>query len=192
MEQSPRVRSVLSTAGWVNSVVTAMLLFAVAVLATKVTAGTKFKIPGTEAELELKHAWMVFAAFTVGHLYVAVLFKKSCEALFYQEHQNAKATWEDLTRDGPLFFRGLMPRNVPADGSPIVQMDSSDPTTWLAHLAAILFFVAIVPFERSAPLGMIAAPTLTVINWTLGSHWVIAASELTLETSKARVLRDIA
>jgi hypothetical protein len=101
MDGSVASKAVIDTARLVNKVVSAELLLALAIVVTRLSAGDKFRIPGTVTEIQTKYAWIVFAAFSVGHLYVTILFRRACGTLFYTEHQNARATWEELTKTGP-------------------------------------------------------------------------------------------
>lgn len=70
-------------------------------------------------------------------------------------------------------------------GFRLYQMDFSDPTTWLAHAAGLAIFFAVLRWRGAkwrVRIGTcIAAIFLTVMNWMIGSNWVVAASELSLE-----------
>ncbi len=187
MPESVESKAVLSTASWINSLVCTALTISLVVCATKLTAGSKFKIPGIDTEFNTDYTWMIFAAFTIAHWYVTVLFIKSCRTLFREDYQNAKLTWEELSHNGPLLFRGLMPRLLPERGR-IAIMRWDDLTTWLAHGGAILFIAGMIPFSKFAFLDILRALIITFINWTLGSSWVIAASELTCEQGRTRLL----
>ena len=66
-------------------------------------------------------------------------------------------------------------------------MDDSDPTTWLAHGAAVLVFLAIARFRGVrwfVRLGTCLAGLLVmIVNWEIGSKWAITASFLKLVAS---------
>lgn len=187
MAESIASKAVISTATWIDKLVSTALVVAIVVVATKITAGAKFKIPGIDVEFDTGYTWVIFTAFTLAHLYVTVLFIKACRTLFRTDYTNAKPTWEELTRSGPLLFRGLMPRLLPQNGR-IAVMRWDDPTTWLAHGGAVLFFAAIIPFSSFSLLSIATALIITLVNWILGSNWVIAASELTCDPGKTRLL----
>lgn len=188
MNDSLASRAVLDDARLVNIVVVAEVLLALAIVATRLTAGDKFTIPGTVTSLQTKYAWIVIAAFSVGHIYVTILFRRACGRLFFTEHQNAKPSWEELTSVGPFFFRQLRPRHVPSGGF-VAWMDRKDLTSWLAYGSGILLFCSMFPFKHPTIVEATASIILTWLNWTLGTHWVLAASELTLEIGQTRFLQ---
>jgi hypothetical protein len=66
-------------------------------------------------------------------------------------------------------------------------MDPGDPSTWLAHGAVILMASATIPFKLEAATAIFAfvSVVLSFVNWQIGSHWVIALSELTVPNVKA-------
>lgn len=187
MNDSLASRAVLDDARLVNIVIVTEVMLAVAIVATRLTAGDKFTIPGTVTFLQTKYAWIVIAVFSVGHIYVTILFRRACGKLFFTEHESAKPTWEELTSVGPFFFRQLRPRHVPSGGF-VAWMDRKDLTSWLAYGSAILLFCAMFPFKYPTIVGSIASIILTWLNWTLGTHWVLAASELTCAPGETRFL----
>ncbi|CAB1084996.1 hypothetical protein D1AOALGA4SA_12493 [Olavius algarvensis Delta 1 endosymbiont] len=187
MGDSTATRNVISLASWINKIIVTGLVFSLAVVASKLTAGATFKVPGTDVQLKTGYAWIVFAVFTVAHAYVTILFVRACRYLFREDHANAKSTWKELSRNGPLFFRDMMPRLL-SDGSRVAIMRWDDMTTWLAHAAAMLIFAAMVPFSNLTTLGFVPAVVLTFINWLLGGKWVIAASELSSKRGMTRLL----
>lgn len=180
-------KSVVSLAGWINTVLVTGLTIAGGVVVTKFCAGSTFKIPGTDVLVGTAHVWILFLPFTLAHLYVALLFIRACRYLFRHDRDNARKVWEELSLEGPLFFRGIMPRLLPL-GRNIARMRRDDLTTWLAHVGAIAFWVAMSPIPQGPALTYAAATALTFINWTIGSNWVIAASELTSDPDVARIL----
>jgi hypothetical protein len=58
----------------------------------------------------------------------------------------------------------------------------------LISLLALLFFAAIIPFSSFSLLSIVTALIITLVNWLLGSNWVIAASELTCDQGRAKLL----
>jgi len=73
------------------------------------------------------------------------------------------------------------------------EMSRSDPTTWLANVSAALVFVAVVPFGPISWFTLIfvaVAAAIVQVNWTVGSHWVIALSESSEDFSNIGNSRD--
>jgi hypothetical protein len=84
----------------------------------------------------------------------------------------------------------MIPRHFTGSGPAV--MSFADPTTWLVHGAAILFFVSLIPWVRFSQLTCLSispAVGLTFVNWMIGSQWAIAASELKRNANESTYLR---
>ncbi|UIE40243.1 hypothetical protein [Leptodesmis sichuanensis] len=52
-------KAVISTATWIDKLVSTALVVAIVVVATKITAAAKFKIPGIDVEFDTGYTWGV-------------------------------------------------------------------------------------------------------------------------------------
>ena len=168
----------------------------------KLTGQHTFVFRGVQ--VGIGHFWLIVLALTFAHAYETHLFIQSAANLFHhQEHDVSARAWNALVRNGPLFFRGLLPRldytDVQVGGGEVVRlykMNPDDPTTLLVHVAAIACFISMVRFRKTnwrvRIATFVAALLLTMGNWTIGSNWAVAASELKLEDkSESYVLKGI-
>lgn len=189
------IEGLLATAGRLEAVLTTGAALAGIIVFLKLIGKRQFKVWGVE--VDLGYAWVVFCAFTCAHIYIAVRFVQRCLEIFTATEVSNQDAWKALTAGKLLWFDGLIARVeevVTGTGIHLYVMDLSDPTTWLAHIAVVALFVAILRWReatwnvRVASLG--AALVLSIVNWMVGSNWIIAASELSLEDpSKSTYLR---
>src|SRR5262249_36113878 len=135
-------------------------------------------------------AWIVFAILTCAHFYATYVFLQSVDEAQAEGHAVAMTVWHKLTTSSLLFFHGLVAR-VSCNPNPfgsipryVCAMSPRDPTTLLAHVAALGLFVAVARWKGErwlVRLGTgVAAAALCVANWTLGAAWAINASLLSL------------
>ena len=127
---------------------------------------------------------------------ILFLFIDACRKAFSSDRENLAETWKELTDMGPLFFRGLLPRlsSVPRPavrlGVEIIPIQRRDPTGWLDYAAAAALFVALIPFGRGTLTEVMATFVVPFANWTIGTRWRLAASELTAEPGQTVVLEQ--
>jgi hypothetical protein len=136
MAETALTKGVVSTAEWINKILAFSLLLAVTLFIAKLLDVTEIEI--AQLDVPIQFAWIAFVVLTVAHLYATLVFVTKCARLFFTDHGKAGTTWDSLTHDGPLFFRGMIPRHFTGNGPTV--MSFADPTTWLVHGAAILFF----------------------------------------------------
>jgi hypothetical protein len=194
----PVVDAVTSSAELLNALLVSGLALAGVIVLLKIVGKDEFEV--WKVPIKLKYAGAVFALFTVAHLYLAVLFIQDAYHIFFEHHELALDAWNTLHGKGFIFFHGMVARvqlnRVYIGGHPAyeVPMDWADPTTWLVHGAAILVFLAIVKWKNAnwklRTITLTSAFLIIVVNWTVGSNWVIAASELTLPQDQAIYLRS--
>jgi hypothetical protein len=83
-------------------------------------------------------------------------------------------------------MRGMRPRILPENGP--APMQPGDVSSWISHIAAIIFFAAIVPWKIKFSCSLICGLIVVYINWLIGSRWAIALSELTVSKEYSYVL----
>jgi hypothetical protein len=180
------MKAIISIAKSIDAVLKIGALLAVAVIVAKMLGVKEIEMPKIEnVKVPVEHAWIAFAALTVAHAYWTVLFVRKSAALYNTERQTAKRTWELLTENGPLFFRGMIPTTFTGTG--IVVRSIRDLPFLVAHAAALTTFAALVPwvaFGQMTWLSIAPAVVLTISNWLIGGYWVISALELNNDDSK--------
>lgn len=178
-----------NTAKWLTWTINSGLVLVLLTVLVKCveTDRIPIQVPVYSISVALENMWVVFTLFTWTHVYFTGLFIQKCYLLFRRadDHHKAEA-WRRLTDGSLLWFNGLKPREYTPDGGPLLpNMDLLDSTAYLALAAAIMFFVAVVRVKNVSwfvKVGtLLAGATLVFVNWVLGTHWVLAASELTVE-----------
>ena len=186
--QDPIVDRLLNSAGFLNG----LLISATAVAgATELIKFVGQKDPAKPdvvkvfgVDIPIGRAWIIFAIFTVGHIYASYVFRQDCWEVMKQSAEIRGVAWQALTGAPLLFFHGLVARLqvVYVNGTPIYNMDESDPTTWLVHGVALLVFIAIIRIRKASwgtRIGTILAGLVIVlINWLVGGGWAVTASML--------------
>lgn len=180
--------AVIENAKWVNRVLSAGLSISGVVLLLRLLGAKEFKWAGIQ--LSTSYAWLVLFILSIAHTYTAYLLVTASHELWLSsEPERCRATFGSLAKTGGLFFRGLIPRRLDRVKKSLVfqiyRMRGDDPTTWISCSAAILAFIAMVPFDLSNLTHFIDRFVLAVIivgfNWCVGTTWVIALSELKAE-----------
>lgn len=187
-QHDPTVDRLLNSAGFINGLLMAATAAAAATVLIKwlgvrdPSKPTTVKVFGVD--IPIGKAWIIFMIFTVGHIYVAYVFRMDCLEVLKQSAEVKIDAWRSLTGASLLFFHGLVSRlkSVVVNGQRIFIMDNSDPTTWLVHGVAILVFAAVVRYRNATwatRIGTIMAPLFVVVfNWPdwgrMGHHCVNA------------------
>ncbi len=139
------------------------------------------------------YAWVLFCLFTIAHYYVASLAINSLHKLWLNSSvEESERTFSQVTRTGNIFVRGLLPRTKhfrTAIGLYLYEMRIDDPTAWVSYLSSVLLMLAMVPFDLSnigtfAIISVLAAYAV-VMNWLIGSNWIVALSELVIPRHKS-------
>ncbi len=197
---NPLTENLLSTASWVNDLLLGGAALALAIVVLKLLGRHEFETH--DIRLSTRQSWLPFALMTGGHAYLAVLLIRAAYKIHFDEPSSAKPAWESLVNSGPLFFRGLLPRvdavqrAIPGDLEvTVIRMDHLDPTTWLAHVGAVLLFFAISTLRRSrwsVRFGTTAAAVLLVVtNWIIGGYEIVAVSQLARGGTQSSFFDDL-
>jgi hypothetical protein len=193
MTHDPLVDRLLASAGFLNSLLIAATAAAGAIVLIKLVAKKDPVTPEVVevfgVDIPIGRAWIVFAIFTVGHIYASYVFRQDCSEIIKKSPDLQIDAWQSLTGASLLFFHGLIARLqvVHIQGHPVFVMDETDPTTWLVHAVALLVFIAIIRIRNASLRTRIgtasAGIVIVILNWLVGGGWAIAAS-LLAESSK--------
>lgn len=178
-------RAVKANAAWIDKVLVSGALIAVSVIFLRLIGGDSLTFQGIK--IPLQHAWAILALVTFLHCYAMVLFVQSARRLWQvADETQCAAAWHELTAEGGLFMRGMQPRLLGANSSTAPM--GNEPATWMTHLCAIALVGAIIPYELTLDWRTFAAIALTVLNWSFGSRWAIALSELSTSKGNSIIL----
>lgn len=183
------VAGLLASAKWINGLLVFGLALAGTIVLLKLSGKTEFEV--FKVKFSTDAAWAVFGLLTLAHVYTAYVFVTDAYELFFLPGIDLPLVWQKLRSADLLFFHRLIARVEPVmiagpRGVPIrlYKMSFSDPTTWLAHGSAILLFMAVIRMRAASWIRRlatsVAAGLIVVVNWYIGGHWVVAASELSL------------
>ena len=146
-------------------------------------------------QVSITNVWLIFfiiCIFTVAHFYTGfLLLVKSTHKMWEANSDELGITaFEKVVETCGIYVRGLIARTQHHKNTPLVyKMDLDDPSALVSHGAAILFILAILPWDfsnlRLFFICFILAIILTIVNWLVGGTWIVALSELTLEHDKA-------
>lgn len=180
--------AVVHNADWVNRVLVSGTGIAGVVVLLKILGHSEFE--WQDVKISVQGAWLVFTLFTFAHGYAAWLLIRSTHTLWASNApKEAEETFLKVSSTGSLFVRGMIPRTkrIQHGDGYIYLMDPKDPSTWLAHGAVILMIAATIPFKLGVATIFLALGSLVLsfVNWQIGSHWVIALSELTVPNDEA-------
>lgn len=173
------VAAVIKRADNINIVIIAGLTIIILSILVRISKGNEFSIK--DISIDLRFLPLIILGITFAHLYTAYVFNSYVRELIYSDIDTSYVFGE-LRRDGPLFFAGLVARLQVLDGpfGPVFLMDHRDPTTILAHVAAIGAFFAMIRWKGRGWGGrfinLIASGVLVVANWLIGGGWAVHAS----------------
>jgi len=142
--------------------------------------------------INTSQAWIPALIFTVAHLYSTILLVGSLRSVWnHSSAEERRRLARETTATGGLFMRGLIARTkvLSKSGGPFIRyrMDIRDPSAWASQLALPILVLAVVPFSLT-PWLLIFIPVAVLFaeaNWTIGSHWAVALSELGSMKSKS-------
>ena len=187
-------KAVISNSKWIDNVLWSGTIAAFVIILTRVFGGNTVSIPAAGFNINLDYAWLVISLITIAHLYTTILFVKSARSLWrISEYHEYKSVFSDIIAEGGIFFRDFKPRLL-TPGSNLAPMSWNDLSTWTSLFATILLFFAVIPFSMEELwhkwwLPGIAA-FLTYCNWTIGSKWAIALSELAVNKHESMFLAE--
>jgi len=188
MPRDQSIDRLLNAAELLNGVLVAAWAFAGAVVLLSLLGDAEARKKGVVkvfgVDVPIKHAWVVFCVFTIGHAYWGLAFWQDCQKVLAKDATVRAQAWEALTGSKLWFFHGLVARvqAVERAGFLFYIMNILDPTTLLEHGVAVLVFFAILRVRNVSwtirfATG-IAAVIIVVVNWWIGSAWAIMASQL--------------
>jgi hypothetical protein len=183
---SHRQKAVIENAKWVDGVLLTGVTIAGTATIAKLIGTSEIDLLGLK--LSLKNIWVVFAALTIAHFYTGWLLNRSIYRL-WKIHSDEKCltVFQEVITTGWVFVRDLSPRTKIVKtifGIRMYEMRLDDPSTWATHVFALILMAAIIPFDYSNQRvfwGMVlVAIAITIINWTIGSFWLVSLSELAI------------
>ncbi|MBQ1047444.1 hypothetical protein KBX50_02945 [Micromonospora sp. C51] len=166
----------------------ASLLAAATVLA-RLTGNVEFEVLGVD--VNLRHSWLLFGAITACHVvwaYFAVSAMSDLNATREFRRLRDKVL-RDVRNDEHWLLNGIT-RRLSTRYDRVFVMSMRDPTTWFFYGIATLSLAAMVPWvlthgvlrlanTPSEAIGITAiAAILVMLNWIVGSIWVISLTEL--------------
>jgi hypothetical protein len=193
---SYRQQAVIENGKWIDGVLLTGTTVAAIAVVTKLVGATDFEFESFKISVD--YMWVVFAVFTVIHFYTAWLFNRAIFDLWKtQSEEECLVAFQEITTTGGFFVRGLMPRiryTKTIFGIRIYKMRLDDPSTWATHTLALLLIAAIIPFDMTNIqwfLNMVfLSMVIGIINWLIGSEWILSLSELSIPHEKSVILTN--
>jgi len=187
-------KAVVENAKWVDAVLLSGVALGGILIIAKTIGADEFDLH--DLEISVDNAWIIFSIITSAHFYTSWLLNREILRL-WETHSDEKcmAVFNEVRATGGIFVRGLSPRTnriKSTFGIQIYEMRLDDPSTWAAHIFAVLLIAAIVPFDLSNPsyffLILLVAIIITIINWIIGSLWIVPLSELAISHDESKIL----
>jgi hypothetical protein len=177
--------AVIENSKWVDRVLWTQAAVGLTVVIGKFMGVTEFE--WQHVKFNVSTAWFVFLLLTIAHLYASLLLIKSLRRFWdCSDAHSRRALFAKITATGGIFVRGLVARTE-YDGTLFVRyrMSPSDPSAWAALMGSAFLVASIIPFSLSKSMWwmLLVAFAITQVNWSIGSHWVIALSDLTNNSS---------
>ena len=187
-------KAVIENAKWVDGILMAGVTISAVSVFAKLIGKTELEVFGLSVSIERN--WIIFGIGTLIHLYLGWFLNRSIVKLWKEAaFEEYKSVYNEITTSGGIFVRGMTPRINPVQspfGFSGYGMSPSDPSTWMAHIFAILLFISMVPFSWSGfihfMLRMFVAMVIVISNWLIGSSWITVLSDLTLPRRRSRVI----
>jgi hypothetical protein len=139
--------------------------------------------------LDVKKIPLIMLGFTLAHFYVGYVFNSAVRHTIAGPNiAYAVDAFDQLQRNGPLFFKGLVARLefVRSPMGPVFIMKASDPTTLLAHAAAVGAFFVMIRWKGISAIRRFASIVMSGVivgaNWLIGGGWAVHASCLSRAT----------
>lgn len=161
------------------------LYLSVAGLALVVTTlrlqGTEKKFEFSGVHFKLTNFWLVAAAFTVSHIYLAFLFVSACHKFIPLEREYKKIALEKLTySEAPFIFQD-MKLVQPTSTKYKYILDLKNPASILLLGILLLILITIIRVEaiilRQKLFYLFIAYLLLVVNYCTGGWWMIELSK---------------
>lgn len=189
---------VLTSVSWLNDV-----LFIGAGLLITINLYRWFRkdfIEINKLELSLNKCWIIVLAYTLAHLYCSVNVVRSTKD-FLRETKDAykdisvvnrqkELLWNKITLSGKFSFRRMERRQlsgqmqIPFSEKRIsfYKISVDDISNWIYFGLALLILNGVADFKqndkRKFRRSLLIASLLALINWTIGSVWTAALSNL--------------
>lgn len=187
-------KAVIENAKWIDGVLLSGITLAGIIVAAKLIGTPEFEFQ--TLKFSINYAWAVFSILTVIHFYTAWLLNREIFRVWtIHPAEKCLVTFQEITATGGVFVRGLIPRTKRVKtifGIQIYEMRLDDPSTWATHLLAVILLTAIVPFDVSNPsffgTMLLVALFITILNWFIGSMWLVPLSELAIPKKDSIIL----
>jgi hypothetical protein len=188
------IRAVYENMRWLNNTFLIFYIFAIVIII--------LKINGVESPLVnalTANSYLVVLTFSVVHFYVTWLLISSIYTLWRTKSFDiCLQTFREITVTGNILVRGLIPRTETLGRTrtfTFYRMRHEDPSAWVALLSAIIIIATVVPFHIGNFIVFIVLVALSgillVINWVIGSNWIVALSELSIPQDKSLYLSSV-
>jgi hypothetical protein len=185
MNYDYKQRAAIENFNWVNNILLSALTLSAVVVAAKLTGLTSVGIY-QDIRVSSGNVWKVFVLLTVAHGYAAHLLKQSIlELLSSESTQKCKEVYLELTISKGPITRGMTPRRVLSRSFKylhLYRMNNADLSAWFSCFALMLFMASIIPFSllniQSFTKCLIVSALLALINWYIGTSWIILLSML--------------
>ena len=172
---------VVSNATYLSNFLIIFFLLSATVFLTKLFGGSEVDFRGVKIKTRYYGYLLMFV--TIFHIYFSVVFRKSVgRAANSLNPKELEILYTKLTNGGPLLFNGFVARlqAVETPYGTAFLIDQSDPSSWMAHGAAIITFLSIVHIKNTSWLGrfwyVFIASCVVLSNWLLGGGWAVTAS----------------
>jgi hypothetical protein len=183
------VTRVIANEKSVDVLLTASTTLAGIIVLLKLTGGREFTWNTIQFSVE-DYPLLIFSLLSVAHFFTAYRIVLSTHALWKANSPgHGRTAFREVTATGGIFVRELVPRVERRKNLWMYKVKLSDPSAWAAYGGALLLPFAIVPFDLSNLFRFYAffagALFITLLNWLIGSIWVVSLSELTQKYDEA-------
>ncbi|MDO9306760.1 MAG: hypothetical protein Q7T75_02670 [Mesorhizobium sp.] len=182
MSQDSAISStIMSRADNVNYVILAACSIVILAALAKLAGKAEISIKGIS--IKLSHLPVIMIFFTAAHFYTAYsLNTEIVQASLALNPEELRGIFETISDKGPLFFQGIMERLQIYQSAlgPVFVMSWNDPSTILAHGAALGAFLVMIswtglsPFQRL--LSVCISTVIVTSNWLIGGSWAVHLS----------------
>ncbi len=181
---------------WLDRLAWFALISTVGIVVSKFIGEQTFGWTGID--LPMKFISLFFTSITIIHFYITVLVIRSFRHIWKLSEQKDRIDFfERLIATGSFLTRGILVRESSFSGEAgshkkdFIDIDyylnTGDPPVWVITVFMALVVIAITPFEISfnAIILYFVSATIVIINWNIGSHWMIALSDLSLSKDRS-------
>lgn len=181
--------AILENEKWVNRVLVSGTTISTIIVLLKFIEASEFEWNGVIVEIEnFRFLISICVAFTAAHWYTSKLLITSVVEFWkHSTYKDRIRLLETLRATGGLLTRGFIPRErvkIKRDLY-IYKFNIKDHTVWISYGSIIILLLSIIPWnsvDKSLLISLILTAGLTsIINWTIGSTWIVALTELSLQ-----------